>query len=192
MFSQDTRKLVHDGALPSSVYGTDLRGEYFTHGYKLFRDVHIIPPEHFIAADILDEDDIGLKKFQGQLDVINTVHLIHVFSLEDQRKLIQRFIVMLKQEKGVMVTGRLAGNVNSGCHELTTAKSTTKSGDGKMWQHSAESFKKLWREEAEATDTKWKVDCWLWRWGIHTGKKNDPNWHRKETDGILTFIATRL
>lgn len=65
MFAQDMRKLVHDGAPPFSVYGTDLRGEYFGFGYKLFRDEHIIPKEHFIAADILDENDLGLKALEG-------------------------------------------------------------------------------------------------------------------------------
>jgi hypothetical protein len=190
MFAQDTRKLVY-GAPPFSVCGTDLRGEYFTYGYKLFKDEHIIPPDHFFAADILDENDPGLKKLEGELDVINAVHLIHVFSIEDQRKLIRRFITMLKQEKGVMFTGHMTTNIDSGYHELTNAKSTTKSGAGQIWEHDSESFKKLWKE-SEAMGTKWDVDYWLWRFGVHTGKKDDPNWHRNEEHGICTFIATRL
>jgi hypothetical protein len=64
MFAQDTRKLVYDGAPPSSVDGTDLHGEYFDFGYKYFKDENVIPKNHFIAADILDENDPGLKPIQ--------------------------------------------------------------------------------------------------------------------------------
>jgi hypothetical protein len=56
MFAQDLRKLVYDGAPPSSVYGTDLRGDYFEYGYKLFRDEAMVPRDQFIAADILDSE----------------------------------------------------------------------------------------------------------------------------------------
>jgi SAM-dependent methyltransferase len=62
MFAQDARKLVHDGAPPSSIYGTDLYSEYFDYGYKLFRDSDIMPRSHFIAADILDANAPGLKE----------------------------------------------------------------------------------------------------------------------------------
>jgi len=96
MFAQDTRKLVHDGAPSDSVYGTDLRGEYFTYGYKLFRDEKIIPREHFIAADILDTNDQGLKALAGKLDVINATHVVHVFTLEDQREFIKHLMALLK------------------------------------------------------------------------------------------------
>ncbi|TVY84629.1 Methyltransferase trt5 [Lachnellula suecica] len=192
MFAQDTRKLVYDGAPISSVYGCDIRGDYITHGYKLFRDIHIIPPERFFAADILDEGDTHLKRLEGKLDVINAVHLMHVFSIEDQRKLVRRVITMLKQKPGVMFTGRTSGNLTSGYHELTNAESTTKSAEGKIWEHTPESFKEMWKEESEAMNTQWDVDCWFWRFGVHTGKKDDPNWHRKEEHGICTFIATRL
>lgn len=192
MFAQDTRKLVYGGAPPSSVYGTDLRGEYFTYGYKLFKDNHIIPPEQFFAADILDENDLNLRKLEGKLDVINAVHLMHVFSIEDQRKLVRRFVTLLKQEKGVIFAGRVTGSTQSGYHELPNAKSTTKSRGGKIWEHSPESFKELWREESEAMGTKWDIKCWIWQFGVHTAQKDKPNWHRKDHHGICTFIVTRL
>ncbi|KAL2070448.1 hypothetical protein VTL71DRAFT_13474 [Oculimacula yallundae] len=190
MFAQDTRKLVQDGAPASSVFGTDLHEEYFEYGYKLFRDEKIIPKDHFIAADILDEKDQGLKVLEGNLDVINATHLIHVFSLEDQRLLIRRFIKLLKQEKGVMVTGRMTGHLEAGYHAGANVKSTTKSG-GDIWEHSPDSFKQLWHEVGEETGTKWDVQCWFWRFGIHTGL-GKKDWYRKPEHGICTFIITKL
>ncbi len=81
MFAQYTRKLGHDGAPAESVYGTDLHGEYFDFGYKLFRDEKVIPKNDFIAGDILNAGDKGLKSLDGKVDVLNATHPIHVFSI---------------------------------------------------------------------------------------------------------------
>lgn len=168
MFVQDTRKLVYDGALPESVYGTNLHNEYFAYGYKLFCDEKIIAASHFIAADILDENDQGLRLLKGKLDIINATHMIHVFGLEDQRKLIRRFIALLKVEKVVMVTGHMTGYLEAGYCSEANVKSTTKSG-GDVWEHNPESFKQLWLDVGEELRPKWGMQCWFWRFGIHTG-----------------------
>lgn len=193
MFAQDTRKLVHDGVPPENVYGTDLHGEYFDFGYKLFRNENTIPRDHFIAADILDENAPGLKALEGNLSIINATHVIHVFSLDDQKLLLKRFINLLKPETGVMITGRLTGHLESGYHESSNTKATVKGGDGKFWEHNVDSFKELWREVGEETGTRWDVHAWLWRFGIHTGGDDKQRgWHRKDEHGIVTFIVTRL
>jgi hypothetical protein len=114
MLAQDTRKLVHDGSPPESLYGPDLRGEHFTYGYKLLRAEKIAPRDRFIAADILDTNDQGLKALTGKLDVVDATHVIHVFTLEDQREFIKHLMALLKQEKGVMCTGRMAGHLQPG------------------------------------------------------------------------------
>ena len=190
MFAQDLRKLVHDGAPPDSVYGTDLRGEYFDFGFKLFRDHNGIPRNHFIAADILDPDAPGLKELDGKLDVINATHLIHVFNLEDQRKLIKRFMQLLRDEKGTMVTGRMTGHLEAGYKGGANVKSTTKSG-GEIWEHNVESFKGLWGEVAKEVGQDWDVKAWFWRFGIHFGLGRE-GWFREVRHGILTFVATRV
>lgn len=163
MFAQDLRKLVHDGAPVESVYGTDLRKAYFEHGYELFKDEAIIPRDHFIEADILDTKSQGLKFLERKLDVINSTHVIHVFTYEDQILFIKRMIEMLKDEKGTMIIGRMTGNDEAGYHAPqggSAARVTTKSG-GSIWEHNAESFRELWERVAEETGTKWDLKCWL-------------------------------
>lgn len=123
---------MHDGAPAESVYRTDLREEYFDFGYKLFRDETVIPKSHFIAADILDQNDGGLKELEGKLDVLSATHLIHVFSIEDQKVLLKRFIGLLKSERGVMITERATGHLEAGYHELSNATCTTKGGGGNI------------------------------------------------------------
>lgn len=190
MFAQDMRKLVHDGAPAESVYGTDLLGEYFTYGYKLFRDEDRIPKDHFIAVDILDAGASGLKFLERKLDVVNATHVIHVFSVQDQIVLLKRFLSLLKDEEGTMVTGRLTANDVSGYHSKSNAKATTRSG-GDIWEHNPDSFKELWELVGKQTGTKWDVKCWMWKFGIHTAT-GEEGWHRSEENGILTFIATRI
>lgn len=90
MFARDVRKLVHDGAPIDSVYGTDLRKDCFEHGYELFKDEATIPRDHFIEADILDTNSQGLKFLERKLDVINSTHVIHVLTYEDQILFIKR------------------------------------------------------------------------------------------------------
>ncbi|KAF4626641.1 hypothetical protein G7Y89_g11518 [Cudoniella acicularis] len=110
MFSQDTRKLVYDSVPAENVYRTDLHAEYFEFGHKLFRDEKIPPRDHFIAADILDNSPGNTLGFlEGKISVLNAIHLIHVFSLFEQKSLLKRFITLLKPEMGVMVTGRMKG-----------------------------------------------------------------------------------
>lgn len=164
MFVQDTRKLVYDGAPASSVYGTDLHGEYFEYGYKLFRDEAIIPKDHFIAADILNANAPGLKDLQSTFDVINAVHLIHVFTLEDQHALLKRFITLLKPEKDTMITGRCTGHVKEGYYGGENTKQTTKS-RGDIWEHNAESIKKMFADVGTETGTEWEVNSEFWQFG---------------------------
>lgn len=65
MFAQDTSKLVFGGA-PPSVYGTDLRGEYFEYRHKLFLDENLIPKKQSIDGDIL-EGGRNLTGLEGRL-----------------------------------------------------------------------------------------------------------------------------
>lgn len=89
-----------------------------------------------------------------------------------------------------MLTGRLTGHEKAGYYQASNAKATTKSG-GDIWEHNAESLKKLFKEAGDETGTKWEVKAWLWKFGTHTAT-GDPNWFRTKEHGIVTFIATRV
>lgn len=194
MFAQDSRKLIHDGASPESIYCTDLRSGYFESGRNLFRDESLLADNHCIAADILDSSPSSPLKFlEGELDVLNATHLLHVFSIEDQLKVLVRFIGLLKGEKGVICTGRLTGHTISGYKDLKNSKSTTSSG-GDIWEHNEETFMALWKDAGRKTGSEWDVKCRLWKFGLHTGMGDDvpEGWHREKGHGMVTFVATRL
>jgi hypothetical protein len=72
------------------------------------------------------------------------------------------------------VTGRIAGHLEAGYHELSNAKATVKGGNGKLYEHNLESFKELWREVGEKMATKWDVQAWFWRFGNITKESHHP------------------
>lgn len=117
MFAQDVRKLVHDGAPVESVYGTDLRNDYFEHSYELLK-----MKLSFLAIILSKPTSSTPNKSQGlnflkrKLDVINSTLVIHVVTYEDQILFIKRMIEMLRDEKGTMVIGRMTGNDEAGYH----------------------------------------------------------------------------
>ncbi|KAG9234511.1 hypothetical protein BJ875DRAFT_10783 [Amylocarpus encephaloides] len=186
----DCRKLVHDGAPPQSVYGTDLFSEFFDLGYALFRDEAILPRHHFIQANFLDRFHPGLGFLEGQLDVVHFADVLHLFGIDDQTSLVQRAFEMLKPRKGVMVTGHLAGNMRSGFRAASDdAKATAQD---KIWEHSSRSIKALFEETGTRVGQIWRAECWFWRFGVHTKVEGKEDWPRGAEHGLITFIATRL
>ncbi|KAE9378513.1 methyltransferase domain-containing protein [Stipitochalara longipes BDJ] len=152
-FGQEIRRLVHDGAPSSHLWGADLRPEFFDLGYKLFQDKDTLQAK-FMAADIFDPSS-PLKDLEGKIDIIYAGSFLHLFNYEQQIAVCKRIVEILRAKKGSFVLGRQAGNVEAGerVHRTNPAQS--------MFRHNEESFKKMWAEVGEATGTKWKVDVEL-------------------------------
>lgn len=151
MFGHEIRKLVSDGVPPSSLYGSDLRSEYFDLGYKLFRDQKTLTTT-FIAADIFDPTS-KLGELNEKIDIIWAGSFLHLFSWQQQIDVCKRIVQLLKGKKGSMVFGRQAGSLNPGekVRRSDASKST-------IWRHDADSFKRMWKEVGEATGTSWTVE----------------------------------
>jgi SAM-dependent methyltransferase len=149
-FGQEIRRLVHDGAPSSHLYGADLRPEFFALGYKLFRDSSTLQST-FIAANVFDPSS-PLKDLEGRIDIIYAGSFLHLFDYELQVKVCKRIIETLRARKGSVVLGRQVGNVVAGerVHRTNEAQS--------MFRHNEESFRKMWEEVGEATGTKWRVE----------------------------------
>ncbi len=158
MFGQDMRKLVHEGAPVGSVYGTDLREEYFELGYKLFRDEGIIPADHFVKADIMESGG-ELSRFEGEMDVVANKDLMHCFNYAAQIELAIRFVKLLRPQAGARVVGQVVGHVRAG--EFVTEYQG--SGLARMFLHNEESFKRLWEEVGERTGSRWQVESRGWK-----------------------------
>ncbi|KAK0100925.1 hypothetical protein ONS95_007367 [Cadophora gregata] len=172
-FGQDLRKLVHDGAPASSLFGAELREEFIELGYELFLDKDKIGV-NFLRADVFDPDS-SLKELDGQLDVVHVGLFLHLFGWEGQRKACERIVGLLKPEKGVLILGQQVG-----CLMACDVKFE---GERKVTRHDLVSFDRLWDEVGKATGTEWlvraKLDEGL---GVGDGKRV---WDSPETRRLV-------
>ena len=187
MFGQDLRKLVYEGAPVSSVYGTDLRGDYFPLGYALFKDETIIPSDHFIAADIMDPAS-PLRRFEGDLDVISAKDVFHCFEYPTQIELAMRFVALLKPQPGSRVVGQLVGHIKAG--EYATGFGNA--GLAKMFHHNDESFERMWEEVGKRTGSRWRVESRMWKIKPHWEPVQKPGQSRGPNNRTLLFAVERL
>ena len=162
--------MVYEGAPASSVYGTDLRGDYFPLGSALFKDETIIPPDHFIPADIMDPFS-PLRRFNGDLDVILAKEFFHCFDYQTQVELAMRFIALLKPQRGSRVIGQNLGNMSA--DKYTTEHQDV--GLPSMFLHNVESFARLREEAGRKTGSQWRVKSRM--------RKIKPDWHPLQLPG---------
>jgi SAM-dependent methyltransferase len=149
-FGQDLRKLAADGAPSEHLYGSDLRPEFFDLGYKLFRDQDTLNSK-FIVGDVFDPSS-PLAELDGKIDIIYAASFLHLFGYEDQVKVCERIVKLLKEKKGSVVLGRQIGNATAG--EAQTRNNPVRT----RWRHNEESFKKMWEEVGRLTGSKWRVE----------------------------------
>lgn len=179
-FGQDLRKLVHDGAPASSLYGADLRSEFIDLGYDLFLDRDRIGVQ-FLTADIFDPNS-SLKQLDGQMSVVYIGLLLHLFDWEGQRKACERIVGFLKPEKGVLVLGQQVG--------CLVACDVMSGGERKVTRHDLASFEKLWKEVGERTGSQWEVRANLDE-GLGVGDGTRA-WDRHETRRLVFEVERVL
>ncbi|KAF2656734.1 hypothetical protein K491DRAFT_596431 [Lophiostoma macrostomum CBS 122681] len=152
-FGQEIRQLAADGAPSENIYGCDLRSEYISLGYKLFRDQDTLRTK-FLLADIFDPTS-QLADLSGHFDIIYTGSFFHLWGYEDQVKASKAVAALLRPEKGSMIVGRQVGSVDALEHEYGNG------GTGKMYRHNVESLQKMWKEIGEDTGVSFRVDASL-------------------------------
>ncbi|KAL1861988.1 hypothetical protein Plec18170_000812 [Paecilomyces lecythidis] len=160
-FGQDIRKLVHDGAPASAVYGTDIKPEFLELGFELFKDKSKFPePERqFFVADIFDAadpDKPGIwNELMSKFTVIQIANFLHLFNYERQLQICCTVAQLLVAKPGALVIGRQLGSTNP--REVELGLSGNRGSGARFW-HSLETFRQMWAEVGEKTGTKWDVD----------------------------------
>lgn len=176
--AQDLRKLAHDGAPSTNMYGADLHGKFLSLGYDLFLDKHTLGAK-FIEADVFDLDG-PLKDLEGRMDIIQIGLFLHIFDLEGQIKACERIVKLGRAVKGTLIVGQQTGKQVAGNQAR---------GKGVAFKHNMESFKDMWRVVGERTGTRWEVRATLDdRLGVTEKKESwdDPSIKR------LTFEVERM
>jgi hypothetical protein len=184
---QEIRQLVFDGAPSANTYGSDLWGGFFPVAYELFKDEDRLETT-FIAADVFD-DSSPLTKLAGEINIIHTGALFHLFGLEEQEKLALRIVELLAAKPGSLLIGRQSGNETAGDSSRAGDKSGRKS-----YQHNPRSWKEFWDRIGEKTGTKWSVeaDLSLPEYTLSAPEGKSVEIQRKMTAKGLRFTVRRL
>ncbi|OJD30522.1 methyltransferase domain-containing protein [Diplodia corticola] len=161
-FGQELRKLIHDGAPPTSLYGSDLRPEFLSLGHALFLDSSSLPTSpHFIAADIFADPDPSTsplhQQLAGTLSIIHASAFFHLFSRADQLRAAERAVALLKPEPGVVVVGAQIGSPTPGVARSWVRRGGDEGKRTERFEHDARSWGELWEEVGARTGTRWEV-----------------------------------
>ncbi|OIW26841.1 methyltransferase [Coniochaeta ligniaria NRRL 30616] len=168
---QDIRKLVYDGVPSENLAGIELEAGFVELGYELFRDRDTLK-SRFAVGTILDEDWVVLKEWEGQYDVVQLGMILHLFTWEEQARVFEHAIRLLKREGDVAIIGQATGNLD-GIASPSWRKNT--------FRHNAETFGKLISEVERSTGTRWEVTASLDDGlSVHDGKRtwDDPKTRR--------------
>jgi SAM-dependent methyltransferase len=176
--AQDLRKLVHDGAPSTNIYGADLHGKFISLGYDLFLDKKTFGVK-FMEADVFDLDS-PLKDLEGKMDIIHIGLFLHIFDLEGQIKACERIVRLARPVNGTLIVGQQTGKPVAGNQPTRR---------GMTFKHNVETFESMWRVVGEKTGTHWEVRARLDE-GLGVADKNrtwdDPSIRR------LAFEVERI
>ncbi|KAJ5618751.1 porphobilinogen deaminase protein [Penicillium lagena] len=152
---QVLRKLAFDGVDPARLYGTDLSPEFLELGFELFNDREKFGPDSFVAADLLDPSDEGLKKLEGKVTLVSAGNFFHLFDWDQQVLAARRIIKFLKPDvRDAVILGGQIGSSKPG--NFTTWTGATR------FLHDPKTFQLLWDEAGRTTGIKWKVSsAWI-------------------------------
>ncbi|KAK9420690.1 putative Methyltransferase domain-containing protein [Seiridium unicorne] len=123
-FGQEIRKFIFDGAPSSNTYGCDLWSELLDIGYEHFWDEDRSQAT-FISADVFD-NTYPLTQSARRMNIIYTGAFFHLFSLEEQEKVVLRVVQLLVPQPGSLVIGRQSGSEVAGESSRSGVKSRRK------------------------------------------------------------------
>ena len=164
--AQDLRKCVFDGAPADNLYASDLFAEYENLSYDLWQDRHVFPAGHYIADDILAENDKftdgplmqGLGP--GQTDIIAITMFLHLFDYQNQIKVATRILRLLSTKPGSMIIGSQAGVKEAKEQELKPPFDKTMDGKKRtVFRHSPSSFTRMWEDAGLASGVPLRISA---------------------------------
>ena len=165
---QDIRKCIVDGASPHNLYASDLFVEYEELSYELWRDKNIFPPSHFLADDILADNDrftsgpLMTQLGPAQVDIISITMFLHLFNWRNQLRAATRILRLLSHKPGSLILGSQAGSVNAGELPLKPPFADVDGGEERtVFRHNPHSFQQLWLEAGKAVGVPLRVTAVL-------------------------------
>ncbi|KAE8443288.1 hypothetical protein EG329_002004 [Mollisiaceae sp. DMI_Dod_QoI] len=188
----DLRSLAHSGIPSTQLYGSDLVSSYLTTSYELFNDKNsfkgTLVPANIFSETLFEEEFRG---WEGKFTFIHAGLFLHLFGWERQVAASEQIVRLLKQEKGAMFLGEMAGCQGGGLRGGPARAGVGKE-ETKQWQylHDEGSFEKLWGEVAEKTNTvgRWKIESSFKLRRLEKEKEGNQALGYFEGEGIGFFV----
>ncbi|KAI1207350.1 uncharacterized protein F4807DRAFT_435468 [Annulohypoxylon truncatum] len=146
---QDIRKCIYDGAPPDNLIGVDVEPRFHDLGYELFKDRETLKAR-LVTGDVFDDD--FLEEFRGKIDIIFVGSFLHLFTYEQQVKIMAHMTKLLRNRKGSMIFGRHMATAQTG--GIFNANAIGWS----IYYHSPETINQLLGSSSEG---KWDVETKL-------------------------------
>ena len=163
---QDLRKCVYDGVSTENLYASDLFAQYEDLSYELWKDRHNWPSGHYIADDILAENDdftngpLMQRLGPGQTDIIAITMFLHLFDYRNQMKVATRILRLLSSKPGSMIVGSQAGVKEAMEQELKPPFDKTRDGEKRtVFRHSPSSFTRMWEDAGLASGVPLRISA---------------------------------
>ncbi|RPA82263.1 hypothetical protein BJ508DRAFT_414294 [Ascobolus immersus RN42] len=195
-FAQDIRRLIHDGASPSLIYGAELRPEFVELGEELFLDGDKEYGKIYTEVDVFEPSTLETVRGKdgSEFKYVHMAAFLHLWGLEKQHLVLKNVIThLLSTAPGSTLLGRQAGNKIPGEYSHPT------NSDHNMFRHNPATFKKLFEEVGEELGVEWaSVDVYEEGWGQgEDGEGRKVVEGHRETyfagrdDTKLTFVVRR-
>lgn len=157
-YGQNVRKLVHDGAPSTNVFGTDLSGHLVECGFDYFLDRDRLG-SNFLVCDMLNPES-EIRKFSvGKFDVIFASYFFHVWGWDKQLEVMRGVAMLLKPSAGSLLIGFQVGAPGRPRELDEKYGEVGRLSRFQQFQHDEESFRAMWDEIERSTGTKWSVQA---------------------------------
>ncbi|KAI0735567.1 hypothetical protein C8Q76DRAFT_286944 [Earliella scabrosa] len=161
-FGNDIRKAVADGFPMEGAIGSDLHGDFWALGHKLFRSTPATFPVPFVAGDAFDPAHLAivppfyappetpvpqlntltsLNPMRGHVSAIHASSFFHLFDEEKQLQLAQALAGLLSPSPGSMIIGSHGGWSEKGYRADPTRPNALVY---RLFCHCPESWVELW------------------------------------------------
>ncbi|KAI0823141.1 hypothetical protein BC628DRAFT_1316638 [Trametes gibbosa] len=170
-FGNDVRNAAANGYPTKQIVASDLHGDYWTLGHKLYRSTEKSFPARFVAGDAFNPSHLAifppvysagsepspelstltsLNPLHGHVAAIHASSLFHLFNEEEQAHLARALAGLLSPLPGSMVIGTHYGASEKGLRTDAVQPSGGASAPGgslTVFCHSPESWVELWDGE---------------------------------------------
>jgi hypothetical protein len=171
---QDVRKLLVDGAPSHRLWASDIEPRFIELGFELFRDGDKLPRDHFLCPGNLltetkDPAEDKLNLLNDRVTILGISAVFHLFDLEDDKRIVNRCLRLLKKDTGAPV---LVIGAQRGAFEAERFRRRSDA-ENYVYTHSNESWGELWREVCAQPQWKGKITALEVKTKLFDGTRND-------------------